>query len=49
MTRTTREIIFYILVILSIIIVTATLYEDGSFTSLWGLIEGCLPWGLCQL
>lgn len=36
----------YALVIIGLLGLTTSIYEDGSFRA--GLITGCFPWGICN-
>lgn len=37
-----------LVIVIVLIFLTTTLFEDGSFITL-GFIKGCLPWGICNL
>jgi hypothetical protein len=53
-TRSPRQIPIGLIVLalviigLAIVIATSTAFEDGSFIALGGLIDGCLPFALCN-
>ncbi len=41
------KLIAVLVIVISLVVITTTVFEDGSFISL-GFIKGCLPWGLCS-
>ena len=41
------RLIAILVILVALIAITTTLFEDGSFITL-GFIKGCLPWAICN-